>query len=79
MDNAIIERLWKSLKYECVYLRELERGNELRNALAWWFDFYNIRRPQKTFDGMKPMEIYQLDLNPDGVPLSGLSPRGGVA
>ena len=39
MDNVMIERLWKSLKYECVYLRELETGSDLRNALAWWFDF----------------------------------------
>jgi len=59
MDNVMIERLWKSLKYECVYLRELETGSDLRNALAWWFDFYNNRRPHKTFDGRKPMEIYQ--------------------
>ena len=34
MDNVMIERLWKSLKYECVYLRELETGSELRSALA---------------------------------------------
>jgi len=55
----MIERLWRSLKYECVYLRELETGSELRQALAWWINFYNNRRPHKTFDGRKPMEIYQ--------------------
>ncbi len=31
----MIERLWRSLKYECVYLRELSTGSELREALAW--------------------------------------------
>ena len=34
MDNVMIERLWRSLKYECVYLREIETGSELRLALA---------------------------------------------
>ncbi|WP_439646696.1 IS3 family transposase [Salidesulfovibrio brasiliensis] len=68
MDNVMIERLWKSLKYECVYLRELKTGSDLRNALVWWFDFYNNRRPHKTFDGMKPMEIYQTRPKPEGVP-----------
>jgi putative transposase len=57
IDNVMIERLWRSLKYECVYLRELETGSELRQALAWWFDFYNTRRPHFAFDGKKPMEI----------------------
>ncbi len=68
MDNVMIERLWKSLKYECVYVRELETGSDLRGALAWWFDFYNYRRPHKTFDGRKPMEIYQTRPKPEGVP-----------
>jgi putative transposase len=68
MDNVMIERLWRSLKYECVYLRELETGSELRQALAWWIDFYNTRRPHKAFDGRKPMEIYQEGPKPEGVP-----------
>ncbi|TDT82043.1 integrase-like protein [Pseudodesulfovibrio indicus] len=66
MDNVMIERLWRSLKYECVYLREIETGSELRRTLAWWFEFYNNRRPHKIFDGRKPMEIYQ-QLKPEGL------------
>jgi len=66
MDNVMIERLWRSLKYECVYLREAETGGDMRRALAWWFEFYNFRRPHSAFDGRKPMEIYQ-----------GLKPEGG--
>lgn len=58
VDNVMIERLWRSLKYECLYLREIETGSELCRVLAWWFGFYNNRRPHKTFDGRKPMEIY---------------------
>lgn len=68
LDNAMIERLWRSLKYECVYLREMETGSELRSSLAWWFDFYNERRPHFAFDGGKPMEIYRSDLKPEGAP-----------
>jgi putative transposase len=67
MDNVMIERLWRSLKYECVYLREMETGSELRQALDQWFDFYNHRRPHCAFDGKKPMEIYQA-CKPEGAP-----------
>lgn len=67
LDNVMIERLWRSLKYECVYLREMKTGSELREALVWWLDFYNNRRPHFAFDGMKPMDVYQ-GLKPEGVP-----------
>ncbi|WP_432735928.1 IS3 family transposase [Maridesulfovibrio sp. FT414] len=68
MDNVMIERLWRSVKYECVYLREFLSGSELRQSLARWFDFYNNHRPHFAFDGKKPMEIYQKGNAPDGVP-----------
>ena len=72
LDNAMIERLWRSLKYECVYLKEYETGSDLRQSLTWWFDFYNCRRPHSVFNGRKPMEIFQHEL-PEGVPpLAGL-------
>ncbi len=67
LDNAMIERLWQALKYECVYLQELETGSDLRRTLVWWFDFYNNRHPHFAFNGQKPMEIYQQQL-PEGVP-----------
>ena len=68
MDNVMIERLWRSLKYECVYLREHETGGQLRQTLTWWFDFYNHRRPHFAFDGMKPMNVYQQGFKPEGAP-----------
>ena len=37
-----IERLWRSLKYECVYLRAFETGSELRAGLTWWIGYYNM-------------------------------------
>lgn len=45
MDNVFIERLWQSLKYECVYLRAFETGSEARIGIGRWIDYYNTRRP----------------------------------
>ncbi len=45
MDNVFIERLWRSLKYECVYLRELETGIHASREIEVWFSYYNEDRP----------------------------------
>ena len=58
MDNVFIERLWRSLKWECVYLRELASGSHARDELGKWFHFYNWKRPHSYFDGKRPMEVY---------------------
>ena len=58
MDNIFIERLWRSLKWECVYLRELESGSHARAELGKWFHFYNWQRPHSFFDGKRPIEVY---------------------
>ena len=50
MDNVMIERLWRSLKYECVYLNAYETGSELREELSRWISFYNERRPHSSLD-----------------------------
>ena len=44
MDNVFIERLWRSLKYECVYLSEFATGSQARTGIGWWMDFYDRRR-----------------------------------
>ena len=59
MDNVFIERLWRSLKYECVYLHAFETGSELRAGLTEWIGYYNARRPHSTLDGRTPDEAYQ--------------------
>ena len=41
MDNVMIERLWRSLKYECVYLQAFETGSEARAGIGRWIDYYN--------------------------------------
>jgi len=58
MDNVFIERLWRSLKYECVYLRAFETGQQARTDIGEWMDFYNHERPHSTFHGRTPHEVY---------------------
>lgn len=58
MDNVFIERLWRSLKYECIYLHEFDCGSAVKSGLREWFRFYNEHRPHSTFDGQTPHEVY---------------------
>src|SRR6201994_4749076 len=59
MDNVFIERLWRSLQYECIYLHAFETGSELRDGLARWIGYYNARRPHSTLAGRTPDEAYR--------------------
>jgi putative transposase len=59
MDNVFIERLWRSLKYECIYLHAFETGSELRAGLTSWIGYYNARRPHSTLAGRTPDEAYK--------------------
>ena len=59
LDNIFIERLWRSLKDECVYLHAWETGSEARAGLSAWFEFYNQRRPHAALDGQPPDVIYR--------------------
>ena len=54
LDNVFIERLWRSLKYECVYLNAYETGSEARASIGKWMDFYNRIRPHSSLDGITP-------------------------
>jgi len=58
MDNIFIERLWRSLKYEAVYLHELTDGFVAERVIGEWIDFYNTERPHSTFGGLTPAEAY---------------------
>ena len=64
MDNVMIERLWRSLKYECIYLQAFEVGSELRHGLKHWINFYNTRRPHSSLDDKTPDEAYWLKPRP---------------
>ena len=58
MDNVFIERLWRSLKYECVYLNAFETGSELKAGLGRWITYYNTQRPHSGLAGRTPAEAY---------------------
>ena len=59
LDNIFIERLWRSLKYEAVYLHELRDGVEAGRIIGSWIDFYNEVRPHSSLGGRTPGETYR--------------------
>lgn len=62
LDNVFIERLWRSLMYECVYLHAFETASELRTGLTTWIRLYNTRRPHSALAGRTPDEFYKVGL-----------------
>ena len=72
MDNVFIERLWRSLKYECVYLYAFETGQELHAGLSRYIRHYNFSRPHSSLAGRTPDEVYHQLAPP---PSPGLSPE----
>ena len=61
MDNVLIERLWRSLKYECVYLSEFATGSQARTGIGGWLDFYDRYRPHSSLNARTPDEAYTND------------------
>ncbi|MFN7288771.1 MAG: transposase, partial [bacterium] len=58
-DNVFVERLWRTIKYEEVYLRAYASVSEARASLGRYIDgFYNTRRPHSSLDGRTPDEAY---------------------
>jgi len=58
-DNIFIERLWRSLKYEEVYLHDYTRVPEARTGIGNWFRFYNHERPHQSLDYRTPAGLYR--------------------
>lgn len=58
MDNVFIERLWRSVKYEEVYLKAYDTARQARAALGTYFDFYNTRRRHQALDRLTPDQVY---------------------
>ena len=58
MDNVFIERLWRSVKYEEIYLREHSTIAALEEGLGAWFERYNHWRPHAALDNRTPHEVY---------------------
>ena len=61
-DNVVIERFWRSLKYEEVYLHAYENGSEVRAGTGNWIRFYNTKRPHSGLNGSTPEELYRTGL-----------------
>ena len=59
MDNVFIERLWRSLKYECIYLNEFDDGWAMKRGIDNWIGEYNLERPHLSLDGLTPDEAYR--------------------
>ena len=57
-DNVFVERLWKSVKYDEVYLRAYESVSETRAGIGGYFEFYNARRPHSSLGRMTPDQFY---------------------
>jgi putative transposase len=57
-DNVFVERLWRSVKYEEVYLRAYESVSDARASIGRYLDFYNAKRPHSSLDRHTPNEVY---------------------
>jgi len=62
LDNVFVERLWRSLKYEEVYLHAYESAREVTAGVGRYFDFYNERRPHQALGYQTPAEFYRAGL-----------------
>jgi putative transposase len=58
LDNAFTERLWRSVKYEEVYLNDYQSPREAREGLKNYFEFYNHHRPHQSLQYQTPAEVY---------------------
>ena len=58
LDNVFVERLWRSLKYECIYLHDFDTIKDVYQKLIEYFEFYNYKRPHQSLNGQTPGSIY---------------------
>ena len=59
IDNRMIERLWRSIKYECIYLHAFETGSQARENIGEWIAYYNAKRPHSSHGILTPNEAYE--------------------
>ena len=57
-DNIFVERLWRTLKYERIYLNVYETGAELSKDMTYWFNWYNVTRKHTSLDKLTPDDAY---------------------
>jgi putative transposase len=59
LDNVFVERLWRSVKYEDIYIKDYERVAELESGLTAYFRFYDEERPHQSLGYRTPGEVYR--------------------
>ena len=62
LDNIFIERFWRTLKYELIYIKCFEDGIHLKQEVKDWFNWYNEERPHQALDYQKPDQVYAKSL-----------------
>lgn len=70
MDNIFTERLWRSVKWEEVYLKEYENASEAYSGLERYFDFYNQVRPHQSLGYATPAQVYAGEVIPEAICIS---------
>ena len=79
-DNIMVERLWRSVKYEEVYLKDYQQVRDAAQGLGDYFPFYNLERGHQSLDYRTPYEVYHglewgagdsLPVSPDTLPITG--------
>ncbi len=65
IDNRMVERLWRSVKYECVYLHAFETGSQAKWQIGQWMDYYNAERPHSSHGILTPNEAYETKPAPE--------------
>jgi putative transposase len=63
LDNVFVERLWRSVKYEDIYIKDYERVRELESGLTAYFRFYDEERPHQSLDYRTPGEVYRAGIH----------------
>jgi len=58
MDNIFIDRLWRTLQYDAVYLHAWSRGREANAEIRKWIEWYNLKRPHSAHNGLTPDQVY---------------------
>jgi putative transposase len=59
LDNVFVERLWRSVKYEDIYIKDYERAPDLEAGLTAYFWFYDEERPHQSLGYRTPAEVYR--------------------
>lgn len=59
LDNIFVERLWRTVKYEDIYLKNYRTGGELHGGVGNYFQFYNTERPHQALEYLTPLSVYE--------------------